>query len=211
MQRLRLGRLGHESSVMIYGGAALSEASREAADDSISLALEARVNHFDTPRTRGTPSCISGTGCRRSGTASSSPPRPASARGGTASQIRRSLERLDVNRVDLIQPHAVGDMAEPDRVTGSGGALEAAIEAREEGLVGAIGITGHGHGAPAVHLEALRCYPFDTVLTSWNYALSRDGSYRRDYEALVEEVRRQDAGLMTIKTLSRRNWPGDEQ
>ncbi|MBA3791417.1 MAG: aldo/keto reductase, partial [Rubrobacter sp.] len=73
--------------------------------------------------------------------------------------------------------------------------------------VGAIGITGHGHEAPATHLEALGRYPFDTVLTPWNYILSTDEKYRRDFEALVEEIIRQDAGLMIIKSISRRNWP----
>jgi predicted aldo/keto reductase-like oxidoreductase len=112
-----------------------------------------------------------------------------------------------VDSVDLIQLHAVGDLEDLDRATGSGGAIEAAMEARDEGLVGAIGITGHGHDAPATHLEALRRYPFDTVLTPWNYVLSTDENYRRDFEALVEEIGRQDAGLMIIKTISRRNWP----
>jgi hypothetical protein len=79
--------------------------------------------------------------------------------------------------------------------------------ALDEGLVGAVGITGHGHEAPATHLEALRRYPFDTVLTPWNFILSTDENYSRDFEALVEEIKRQDAGLMTIKTISRRNWP----
>ena len=112
-----------------------------------------------------------------------------------------------MDNVDLIQLHAVGDLEDLDRATGSGGALEAAIEARDEGLVGAIGITGHGHGAPATHLEALHRYSFDTVLTPWNHVLSTDEDYSRDFEALVEEIGRQDAGLMIIKTISRRNWP----
>jgi hypothetical protein len=73
--------------------------------------------------------------------------------------------------------------------------------------VGAVGITGHGSTAPATHLEALRRYPFATVLTPLNPVLWRDDAYRADYQALVDEVRRQDAGLMTIKTGSRRNWP----
>ena len=101
----------------------------------------------------------------------------------------------------------IGDLDELDPATGPDGALAAAIRAQEEGLVGAIGITGHGHQAPATHLEALRRYPFATVLTPLNPVLWRDESYRADYEALVDEVRRQDAGLMTIKTVSRRNWP----
>jgi aryl-alcohol dehydrogenase-like predicted oxidoreductase len=121
-------------------------------------------------------------------------------------EIEASLERLRVDRVDLIQLHAVNDLEDLDRATRSGGSLEAAIQTRDEGLVGAVGITGHGHEAPATHREALRRYPFDTVLTPWNYVLSADEDYRRDFEALVEEVKRQDAGLMTIKTISRRNW-----
>jgi predicted aldo/keto reductase-like oxidoreductase len=122
-------------------------------------------------------------------------------------QIQDSLERLRVDNVDLLQLHAVGDLEDLDRATGPDGSLEAAIEAKEEGLVGAIGITGHGNEAPATHLEALRRYPFETVLTPWNYILSTDEGYRADYEALVEEIRRQDTGLMIIKTISRRNWP----
>ena len=90
---------------------------------------------------------------------------------------------------------------------GADGALEAATRAQDEGLVGAVGITGHGWTAPATHLEALRRYPFATVLTPLNPVLWRDDAYRADYLALVDEMRRQDAGLMTIKTGSRRNWP----
>jgi len=122
-------------------------------------------------------------------------------------QINASLERLQTDRIDLLQLHAVGDLAELDAATGEGGALEAAMRAEDEGMVGAVGITGHGHDAPATHLEALRRYPFATVLTPLNPVLWRDAAYRADYEALVAEVRRQDAALMTIKTVSRRNWP----
>ena len=121
--------------------------------------------------------------------------------------IEASLERLQVDSVDLLQLHAVGDLDDLDLATGSGGSLEAAIEARDEGLARAVGITGHGHYAPATHLEALRRYPFDTVLTPWNYILSTYEEYRASFEAVAEEAVRQDAGLMTIKTISRRNWP----
>jgi aryl-alcohol dehydrogenase-like predicted oxidoreductase len=126
-------------------------------------------------------------------------------------EIQASLERLQTDHVDLLQLHAVGDLGELDRATAPGGALEAAVRAQEEGLVGAVGITGHGDQAPATHLEALRRFPFATVLTPLNPVLWRDESYRADYQALVEEVRRQDAGLMTIKTVSRRNWPEHAQ
>ena len=208
MEHRRLGRLGRENSVLIFGGAALAEASEEAGDRALSQALEAGVTHFDTaadygdselhygrwmPEIRDRIFLSTKTGLREKDPA--------------WRQIEASLERLRVDNVDLLQLHAVGDLEDLDRATGRDGSLEAAIQAKEEGLVGAIGITGHGNGAPATHLEALRRYPFETVLTPWNFILSTDESYRADYEALVEEVRRQDAGLMIIKTISRRNWP----
>jgi aryl-alcohol dehydrogenase-like predicted oxidoreductase len=208
MEHRRLGRLGRENSVLIFGGAALSEVSEEEADAAIRRALDAGVDHFDTaadygdselhygrwmPELRDRIFLSTKTGDRRKDDARRS--------------IESSLERLRVDSVDLIQLHAVGDPDDLDRATGPGGSLEAAIGAKEEGLVGAIGITGHGHEAPATHLEALNRYPFDTVLTPWNYILSTDEDYRADFEALVAEIERQDAGLMTIKTISRRNWP----
>jgi len=206
MEHRRLGRLGREISVLIFGGAALSEVSEEETDRAISLALEAGVDHFDTAADYGDSELHYGRWMPeiRDGvflsTKTGERERDAARR-----QIEASLERLRVDHVDLIQLHAVNDLEDLDRATR--GALEAAVEAKEEGLVGAVGITGHGHEAPATHLEALRRYPFETVLTPWNYALSADESYLGDFEALVEEVKRQDAGLMTIKTVSRRNWP----
>jgi aryl-alcohol dehydrogenase-like predicted oxidoreductase len=208
MEHRRLGRLDRENSVLIFGGAALAEATEEDSDAAIAQALDAGVDHFDTaadygdselqygrwmPEIRNRIFLSTKTGLREKDAA--------------RRQIQDSLERLRVDNVDLLQLHSVGDIEDLDRATGPGGSLEAAIEAKEEGLVGAIGITGHGNEAPATHLEALRRYPFETVLTPWNYILSTDEGYRADYEALVEEIRRQDAGLMIIKTISRRNWP----
>ena len=208
MEKRRLGRLEHQSSVLIYGAAALGEVSQDVADASIQEALDGGINHFDVAADYGEAELRLGpwmaeirdriflatkTGCRDHESA--------------WSEINRSLERLQTDRIDLLQLHAIGDLDELDLATGRGGALEAAVRALEAGLVGAVGITGHGHGAPSTHLEALRRYPFATVLTPLNPVLWRDESYRADYEALVEEVHRQDAGLMTIKAVSRRNWP----
>jgi predicted aldo/keto reductase-like oxidoreductase len=209
MERRRLGRLGHESSVILYGGAALSEVDQDTADRSIQEALDGGINHFDfaasygdaelrlgpwIPRIRDRIFLATKTGERE--------------RDAAWAQINASLERLQTDSVDLLQLHAVGDLEDLDRATGTGGALEAAVRAQEEGLVGAVGITGHGAQAPATHLEALRRFPFATVLTPLNAKLAEDPAYLADYQALVGEVRRQDAGLMIIKTISRRNWPG---
>jgi aryl-alcohol dehydrogenase-like predicted oxidoreductase len=208
VQQRRLGRLGHDSSVLIYGAAALSAVDQDVADRSVQLALDAGINHFDVaagygdaelrlgpwmPRIRDRIFLATKTGERDLEAA--------------WRQINASLERLATDHVDLIQLHAVGDLADLDRATADSGALRAAIRARDEGLARAIGITGHGNGAPATHLEALRRFPFDTVLTPINFVLSQDPLYLADYEALVAEVRAQDAGLMIIKSASRRNWP----
>ena len=208
MEYRRLGRLGRENSVLIFGGAALAEVSEEEADRAISLALEAGGDHFDTAADYGDSALHYGRWMLEIRDHVFLSTKTGERDGDDARrQIEASLERLRVDHVDLIQLHAVCDVEDLDRATRSGGALEAAIQARDEGLVGAVGITGHGHESPATHLEALRRYPFDTVLTPWNYILSTDDAYARDFEALVEEIERQDAGLMTIKTVSRRNWP----
>jgi aryl-alcohol dehydrogenase-like predicted oxidoreductase len=212
MERRRLGRIGHESSVLIYGGAALGDVTQEVADESIRGALDAGINHFDTaagygdselrlgewmPRIRDQIFLASKTGDRDATAAYDS--------------IRRSLERLQVERLDLIQLHSVGNLEDLGVVTGAGGAVEGAIRARDEGLVEAIGITGHGMRAPSTHLEALRRFPFDTVLTPCNYRLWIEPDYRRDLEALEEEIRAQDVGLMFIKALARNLWREGEE
>jgi predicted aldo/keto reductase-like oxidoreductase len=208
VEQRRLGRLGHQSSVLIYGAAALAEVDQATADASVQLALDAGINHVDVaasygdaelrlgpwmPDIRGRIFLATKTGLRD--------------REGAWAQINQSLERLQTDHVDLIQVHAVGDPEELDLVTRSGGSLEAVVRARDEGLAGAVGITGHGHQAPATHLEALRRFPFDTVLTPLNFVLGQNPAYLADYQALVAEIQTQDAGLMIIKVASRRNWP----
>jgi aryl-alcohol dehydrogenase-like predicted oxidoreductase len=208
VQYRRLGRTGHQSSVLIYGAAALAEVDQDVADQSIQLALDAGINHLDVAAGYGDAELRLGPWMPRIRDrvflATKTDVRDAD---GAWAQINHSLERLRTDRVDLIQIHAVGDRDDLDRATGAGGVLDAVVRARDEGLAGAIGITGHGHQAPATHLEALRRFPFDTVLSPLNYVLSRDPDYLHDYQALVAEVGAQDAGLMIIKSASRRNWP----
>jgi aryl-alcohol dehydrogenase-like predicted oxidoreductase len=212
MKTRRLGRLGHMSSVLIYGGAALGDVPDAAADRSIELALEAGINHFDTaagygdselhlgrwmPRIRNRIFLATKTGDREAPAAYDS--------------IRRSLERLQVDHADLIQLHGVCDLEDLGRATGTGGAVEGAMRAKDEGLVGAIGITGHGMQAPAVHLEALRRFDFATIITPYNYRLAQDESYRSDFDALAEETTGRDVGLMAIKAVARNLWRAGEE
>jgi aryl-alcohol dehydrogenase-like predicted oxidoreductase len=207
MERRRLGHIGHMSSVLMYGGAAIGDVRQDVADASIRQALVAGINHFDTAAAYGESEVRLGVWMPRIRDqiflATKTGDRTAT---GAHDSIRRSLERLQVEYVDLIQLHAIGDLEDLDRATGSGGALEGALRARDEGLVRAIGITGHGMDAPETHLEALRRFPFDTVLTPFNYRLWIEDAYSRDLEALEEEIRAQDAGLMFIKAVARNLW-----
>jgi aryl-alcohol dehydrogenase-like predicted oxidoreductase len=208
MEYRRLGRLGHQSSVLIYGAAAVAEQPQDVADASFEEALNAGINHFDVAASYGDAELRLGAAMHRMrdriflATKTGERAQDAAWR-----QINASLERLQTDHVDLIQLHAVGDLDELDLATGADGALHAAVRAQEEGLVRAVGITGHGHQAPATHLEALRRYPFATVLSPINPVLARDLEYLNAYEALVDEVERQDAGLMIIKSVAQRNWP----
>jgi aryl-alcohol dehydrogenase-like predicted oxidoreductase len=208
MERRRLGRTGHDSSVLIYGAAALAEVDQDTADASLDEALAAGVNHFDVARDYGEAEVRMAPWLREHrgeiflATKTGQRDAEAAWRG-----IHESLERLGVDSVDLLQLHAVGDLEELDKATAPDGALKAAVRAQEEGLVTHIGITGHSHSAPGTHLEALRRHPFATVLTPLNPAVWARPDYRADYQALVAEAQAQDVGLMVIKTVSRRNWP----
>ena len=195
-------------SVLIFGAAALSDVTQEEADSTIEFALESGINHFDVARSYGDAELRLGpwmpkirdqiflstkTGKRDKESA--------------WAEINESLERLQTDHVDLIQHHAVVDLEQLDLITAPGGALEATIQAQEQGMVRHIGITGHGHQAPRTHWEALRRFPFETVLTPLNYVLYQDEAYRLDLEALTSEIKRQDAGLMVIKAIAQRPWP----
>jgi aryl-alcohol dehydrogenase-like predicted oxidoreductase len=212
METRRLGRLGHMSSVLIYGGAALSNASQEHADRSIQTALDAGINHFDTAADYGDSELRIGPWMSRIRDRIFLATKTGDRNGTAAYQsILRSLERLRVDHVDLIQLHSVGSFEELQSVTQRSGAVEGAVRARDEGLVRGIGITGHGMQAPAVHLEALRGFAFDTVLLPYNFHLARDSSYRRVFDALAEEARGQDVGLMAIKSIARNLWKEAEK
>jgi predicted aldo/keto reductase-like oxidoreductase len=212
MLKRTIGRLGYEGSVVMFGAASLGGVSQSEADQSITYALEHGVNHFDTAAGYGDAELrmapiiskvrkdiflATKTGQRSKKEAKE--------------EIYRSLKRMQVDSVDLLQLHAVGTMEELDLCTERGGALEAAIEAKEEGIVKAIGITGHGHQAPLVHLEALRRYPFETILFPLNYYMYSLPEYREAVDALMEEVRRQTVAARVIKAIAKGPWGVEQQ
>jgi predicted aldo/keto reductase-like oxidoreductase len=204
-------RLGKDSSVVMFGGAKLGQATQEEADQSIAYAIEQGVNHFDTAASYGDSEIRLGPWMGRIRKqiflASKTGERTAIK---AKEEIYRSLERLQVDQLDLIQLHAVGSIAELDLCTGKGGALEAVLEAKAEGIVKAIGITGHGHDAPATHLEALKRFPFDTILTPFNYYLYSIPEYQEAFNRLAEETSRQSVALRVIKAIAKGPWKEDQ-
>ncbi|MDM5199397.1 aldo/keto reductase [Fictibacillus enclensis] len=207
MLKRKIGRLGYEGSVVMFGAASLGSVTQEEADQSISYALDHGVNHFDTAADYGDAEVRLGpiisevrnhiflatkTGQRTKEKAKE--------------EIYRSLERMRVDSVDLLQLHAVGTIEELDKCTAKGGALEAAIEAKEEGIIKAIGITGHGHQAPVTHLEALKRFSFDTVLLPLNYYMYSLVDYRAAFDALMAEANSQNVAVRAIKAIAKAPW-----
>lgn len=205
MEVRRLGRLGHWSTVAIFGAYALSAIDQDAADAAIALVLQHGVNHFDVARSYGEAEVrlrpwMPEWRRRQVFLATKTEQR---ARAGAWREIAESWGRLGTDRVDLLQLHAVNSLAELDAVTQPDGALAAAVAAKAQGMVGAIGITGHGHDAPRVHREALRRFPFEPVLTPLNFVLEARAPYRQAYAELVTAARQQEVGLMAIKAIAR--------
>jgi len=207
MDRRRFGRTGHQSSIAIFGAAAFWEVSQAEADAAMERVLAAGVNHIDVAPQYGLAEERIGpwlashrdrffVGCKTM----------ERTRAGATAELQRSLGRLQTDSLDLYQLHAVTSLEELDAATGPGGALEALVEARETGLTRWLGITGHGVDAPAVFLEALRRFPFDSVLFPLNFVQMADPSYRRDAETLLSHCRELDVGTMIIKSITRSPW-----
>jgi len=208
MEKRRLGRTGHMSTIVAFGGAAIGKVTQDVADAAIQDARDHGVNHFDVAPTYGDaelrlapwmPKIRSEIflGCKTT----------ERTRDGAKRSIHVSLERLGVDSFDLFQFHSVGTMEKLDQCLGTGGAIEAVLEARDEGLLRYIGITGHGLDAPKVHAEGLRRFPLDTVMFPLNFVLYTNlPDYRRDYEALIALCQVEDVGVHIIKTLAKSPW-----
>ena len=201
------GRTGHRSTRTIFGAAAFSDVTQAEAERTMELLLRFGVNHIDTAASYGDSELRLGPWIEqhRAGffLATKTGERTSQA---AYDQIRRSLERLRVDQVDLIQLHNLVDPAEWETALGPGGALEAAIRAREEGLVRFIGVTGHGTTVAAMHTRALERFDFDTVLLPYNYPMMQNPIYAADFEELLARCRERGVAVQTIKAITRAPW-----
>ena len=212
IERKPFGATGHDSSRVIFGAAALGNVSKADADRALELLLEHGVNHIDVAASYGDAELRIATWLRQHPdtffVATKTGERTYR---GAREQIRRSLERLGVDRIDSIQLHNLVDVIEWDTALSANGALEAAIEARDEGLVRFIGVTGHGLSVPEMHRRSLERFPFDSVLLPYNYVQMQDPRYAEKFEALAAVCAERNVALQTIKSLAHRRWEGREK
>jgi aryl-alcohol dehydrogenase-like predicted oxidoreductase len=205
------GWTGHESTRTIFGAASLGEVSRGEADATLEVLLEHGVNHIDTAASYGESELRIAPWLKndrdRFFLATKTEEREYD---GAREQIRRSLERLGVDHVDLLQLHNLVDVIEWEFALREGGALDAAIEARDEGLVRFIGVTGHGLTVAHMHSRSLERFPFDSVLLPYSYVQMRDERYAADFEALMAICAERNVAVQTIKSISLAPWDGRE-
>ena len=201
------GRTGHDSTRVIFGAAALAHVSESEAAETLELVLEREINHVDTAASYGDAEkrlrpwlrdhragvfLATKTGDRTSGAARES--------------LLRSLERMGVDHVDLVQLHNLVHPGDWETALGAGGALEALVAARDEGLTRFIGITGHGLTAPWMHARALERFPFDSVLAPYNAVAVQNPQYEADFEALADLCAERGVALQTIKAITAGPW-----
>jgi len=207
IERLNFGRTGHKSSRTIFGAAALGAMSPSRAERVLGLLPEYGVNHIDTAASYGDSELrlapwlaqhradyflATKTGERSA----------AGARDGVA----QSLERMGVEQIDLIQLHNLTDEKGWQTAFAAGGAVEALAEARAQGRVRFIGITGHGTQVAAMHLRSLERFPFDSVLLPYNFTMMNQPEYCADAEALIATCQERRVAVQTIKSIARRRW-----
>ncbi len=201
------GRTGHMSSAVLFGGAAFFKADQSTADRVLDLLLEFGVNHIDTAPGYGDTELRIGPWMakHRKDFFLATKTRLRDYQ-GARDEIRRSLDRLRSDHVDLLQLHALIHPDEWDQALGPGGALEAVIEAREEGLVRFIGVTGHGWNAAAMHRRSLERFDFDSVLMPWNWFAANHPTYATDFETTATLCQRRKVAVQTIKGVARGPW-----
>ena len=207
IEKALFGRTGHLSTRTIFGAASLGTVSQSDADRTLDTLLQYGINHIDTAASYGESELRIGPWMaqyrKKIFLATKTGERTYEK---ARDQIHKSLERLRVSQVDMVQLHYLVDPTEWEIAMGPGGALEAAIEAREQGLVRFIGVTGHDISVAAMHLRALQRFDFDSVLLPYSYIMMQNAQYAADFEALVTLCQQRNVAIQTIKSITRRPW-----
>jgi aryl-alcohol dehydrogenase-like predicted oxidoreductase len=193
--------------VTLFGAAALARASQAEADRALEVLLRYGVNHIDTAARYGDSELRIGPWMARHRKDFFLATKTGSRTGPEAREdIHRSLERLRVDHVDLIQLHSLGHPDDWDQAMGPGGALEAAVEARAQGLARFIGVTGHGWTIPAMHRRSLARFDFDSVLLPFNFFFAQNERYRQAFDEVLATCRERNVAVQIIKSIARGPW-----
>jgi aryl-alcohol dehydrogenase-like predicted oxidoreductase len=209
---LPFGRTGHQSTRIIFGAAALGRVSQDVADRSLDVLLEHDINHIDVAASYGDAELRIAPWLKRYPNRFFVATKTNKRRAEEArEELKRSLDRLQTERVDLWQLHNLADPIEWDTALSPGGVIDAAVEAREQGLIRFIGVTGHGAQIAANHRRSLRRFDFDSVLLPYNYLTLQSAYYFENFHALKETCEERNAAVQTIKSLAYRPWSGRER
>jgi len=212
LSTLPFGRTGHHSSRVIFGGAALSRVTQDVADRTLEILLEYGVNHIDVAASYGHAELRVQPWLRREPNRFFLATKTGRRRADEArEELHRSLDRLGVDHVDLWQLHNLADPIEWDTALSPGGALEAAVQARDQGLVRFIGVTGHGAQIAANHRRSLERFDFDSVLLPYNRPTMRLPYYAENFNALLDTCRQRQVAVQTIKAVARAPWLGRQR
>jgi aryl-alcohol dehydrogenase-like predicted oxidoreductase len=202
------GRTGHDSTRVIFGAAAMSGMRQDRADQLLELLLAYGVNHIDTAAAYGDAELRIGPWMAQHRDRFFLATKTGERRGDRArAELERSLERLQVPFVDLLQLHNLVEPDEWEVAFAPGGAVDALVQAREEGLVRHLGVTGHGNRIAGMHLRSLERFPFASVLLPFSFVGLQDPAYRSDVEALLAVCAERGVAVQTIKAVARRRWP----
>ncbi len=212
IERAPFGRTGHESSRVIFGAAALGAMRQERADELLDVLFEYGVNHLDVAASYGDAELRLAPWLARHRDKFFLATKTGERSGAEArAELERSLDRLGVDAVDLIQFHNLVEPDEWEVVHAPGGALDAMVQARAEGLVRFIGVTGHGLRIAGSHQRSLERFDYDSVLFPLNHSLLRDDGYRADVDGLLATCAERGIAVQTIKAVARRRWADDEE
>ena len=203
------GRTGHHSTRVIFGGASLATVSQRVADETLDVLLSYGVNHLDVASSYGEAEVrIRPWLQREPGRFFLATKGDQRTKEDAREELHRSLDRMGVDHVDLWQLHALADPIEWDIALSPGGAIEAAVEARDEGLIRWIGVTGHGAQIAATHRRSLDRFDFDSVLLPYNYVTMQNSYYADNFDALYRTCGERNVAIQTIKSIARRPWLG---
>jgi aryl-alcohol dehydrogenase-like predicted oxidoreductase len=205
------GRTGHESTRVLFGAAALGAMSQQRADATLELISQHGVNHIDTAASYGESELRLAPWLADHRAEVFLATKTGERTGAAArAELERSLTRLGVDRVDLIQLHNLVEEDEWQTAFAPGGVVEAMAAARDDGLVDHIGVTGHGLRIAEMHQRSLEAFPFDSVLLPYSAVLLRDAGYRDDVDRLRAACRERGVAVQTIKAIARRRWRDDD-